>query len=191
MQTEKSLNIQDCFTRFQQGLEDFIVSRTNDRELAKDLTQEVFIRITRYCNKGGEAQHPKAFLYKTALNVIADHYRKEKKGVPLTGMESSDEALAKDHSGRDFDPKFLECIHILVDELDEPYSEAVRMADLQSFSQKEIAEKKGISHSGVKSRVQRGRKMLKERLESIAQKGPESCPCQQKYPDYPENGDFC
>jgi len=44
------------------------------------------------------------------------------------------------------------------------YREALEMAELENISQLEIANRLGISYSGVKSRVQRARQMLKEKL---------------------------
>ena len=53
----------------------------------------------------------------------------------------------------------------MVEELPEPYREAVRLADLEGVPQTELAERLGISVSGTKSRVQRGRQMLRKELE--------------------------
>jgi RNA polymerase sigma-70 factor (ECF subfamily) len=44
------------------------------------------------------------------------------------------------------------------------YCEALCLTELGNLNQKEYAEKIGISYSGVKSRVQRARKMLKDML---------------------------
>ncbi|RDZ06409.1 hypothetical protein C3744_28710 [Priestia megaterium] len=45
------------------------------------------------------------------------------------------------------------------------YLEALELYEFQRLSQKELSEKLGISYSGAKSRVQRGRKKLKHLLE--------------------------
>jgi RNA polymerase sigma-70 factor (ECF subfamily) len=45
-----------------------------------------------------------------------------------------------------------------------PYAEALRAADLEGRSQLDLARSLGLSHSAVKSRVQRARAMLRENL---------------------------
>ncbi|MDA8226295.1 MAG: sigma factor-like helix-turn-helix DNA-binding protein [Desulfitobacterium hafniense] len=52
----------------------------------------------------------------------------------------------------------------MVDSLPETYKQAILLTEFQNMTQKELSEKLGISISGAKSRVQRGRKMLKEML---------------------------
>jgi RNA polymerase sigma-70 factor (ECF subfamily) len=46
------------------------------------------------------------------------------------------------------------------------YRDAVTLADLEGLAQVEAARKAGVSVSGMKSRVQRGRKQLKAVLEA-------------------------
>lgn len=53
----------------------------------------------------------------------------------------------------------------LIDELLEKYREPLRWSELDGLSGREIAERLGISVSGAKSRIQRGRAMLKGVLE--------------------------
>ena len=48
----------------------------------------------------------------------------------------------------------------------EGYREAVQLAELEGLSQQEVAERLGLSLSGAKSRIRRGRGMLKEALEA-------------------------
>ena len=54
------------------------------------------------------------------------------------------------------------CLEPFLRQLPKTYREAVEAVDLKGQSQKVLAEEWGLSHSAVKSRVQRGRKMLKE-----------------------------
>jgi RNA polymerase sigma-70 factor (ECF subfamily) len=52
----------------------------------------------------------------------------------------------------------------MITELPEPYREAVQLTELEGLTQQELATRLGISLSGAKSRVQRGRAMLKDML---------------------------
>lgn len=53
----------------------------------------------------------------------------------------------------------------LIAELPETYREAVQLSELEGLPQHEIARRLGLSLSGAKSRVQRGRALLKDVLE--------------------------
>ena len=53
----------------------------------------------------------------------------------------------------------------MIEQLPEPYREAMRLADLEGISQQEVAARAGISLSGAKSRVQRARQQLREMIE--------------------------
>jgi RNA polymerase sigma-70 factor (ECF subfamily) len=48
--------------------------------------------------------------------------------------------------------------------LPEPYSQALILTEYEGLSQKEMAERLGISFSGAKSRVQRARRKLRDLL---------------------------
>lgn len=52
----------------------------------------------------------------------------------------------------------------LVDGLPEHYRQAVRLSEIEGHAQREVADRLGLSLSGAKSRVQRGRAILRERL---------------------------
>ena len=52
----------------------------------------------------------------------------------------------------------------MIESLPEPYGDAVRLYELDGLPQQAIADRLGLSLSGAKSRVQRGREKLKEQL---------------------------
>jgi RNA polymerase sigma-70 factor (ECF subfamily) len=53
------------------------------------------------------------------------------------------------------------CVPAMINALSEPYREALHLSSVEGLSQQVIAEQLGVSLSGVKSRVQRGRAQLK------------------------------
>lgn len=57
------------------------------------------------------------------------------------------------------------CVSLFVAALPSPYREAVTFVELEGRTAKEAAEMVGISVSGMKSRVQRGRAQLRELFE--------------------------
>ena len=139
--------------------------KTSDRERAKDFVQETFTRVWSFLSEGGQLTNPKAFLYRTAGNLIIDWYRKAK---PV----SLDEAL---EAG--FDPG-LDLSAALVDQLDgrramenfmklEPiYREALSLRFVEDLAPKEIAEILEVSENVVSVRIHRAIKKLREILEN-------------------------
>lgn len=53
------------------------------------------------------------------------------------------------------------CLTPMLERLPEPYREAVRLTELNGVSQVDVAGRLGLSVSGMKSRVQRGRRLLR------------------------------
>ena len=57
----------------------FIFLKVNSQEVAQDLCSETFLRTWEKFKQGKEnpIDNPSAFLYRTARNLIIDHYRKK------------------------------------------------------------------------------------------------------------------
>jgi RNA polymerase sigma-70 factor (ECF subfamily) len=54
----------------------------------------------------------------------------------------------------------------MIERLSEDYRQAVTLVDLEGLAQQEAAAQLGLSLSGMKSRVQRGRRQLRDMLEA-------------------------
>jgi RNA polymerase sigma-70 factor, ECF subfamily len=137
--------------------------RVHDRELAKDLTQESFTRVWNALSGGTKIDNMKAFLFRTANNLIIDYYRKKK--------EASLDALAEEG----FDPASSDHEHVedlalarealeAVSELEESYRNIILMRYVSDLSIGEIAEIIGESENVVSVRIHRGVKKLQRIL---------------------------
>jgi RNA polymerase sigma-70 factor (ECF subfamily) len=141
-------------------LERFIRSRVPDEQTAHDLLQDVYLKIHRNIDTLHDDDRMQAWVYQIARNTIHDFYRSEKSTLEITEMlpapdeESEDEITAR----------LAQSVRRMLDLLSDDYREALLLVDYEGLSQKELAERLGISLSGAKSRVQRGRKMLRELL---------------------------
>jgi RNA polymerase sigma-70 factor, ECF subfamily len=82
--------ISEIYARYATSILRFLYARVNERELAQDLTQEVFIRVIK--NIGGfEYRDEKSFLawlYAIAANMLTSYYRRH--GNPATPLEHQD-----------------------------------------------------------------------------------------------------
>lgn len=103
-----------------------------------------------------------AWLSQIARHAIVDYYRKRAMVVdPAEAPEDVAEESDEDHNRN---AEILSCLSPMIEQLPERYREAILLTDLQGLTQKEMADKLGLSLSGAKSRVQRGREKLKEML---------------------------
>jgi RNA polymerase sigma-70 factor (ECF subfamily) len=136
----------------------FIRRRVDDDHVADDLLQETFLRIHRNISSLDREDRLAAWVYQIARNVISDHFRRGGKGLSLLpGAQAAGD-------GDDLDG-FRQRAGVwllgLVDLLPEKYRQAVQLSEVEGLSQQEVADRLGLSLSGAKSRIQRGRTMLR------------------------------
>jgi RNA polymerase sigma-70 factor (ECF subfamily) len=151
------------WTHLSSDLRWFIRRRVSDDHVADDLFQETFVRVHRNIGTLQEADRLAAWVYQIARNVIHDHHRKATNStVALADADPADE--------RDDHLSELRCrgagwLDEMIRSLPEGYRDAVQLAEIEGLSQQEVGDRLGLSLSGAKSRLQRGRKMLKDILE--------------------------
>jgi RNA polymerase sigma-70 factor (ECF subfamily) len=148
--------------------------RLSDRERALELTQETFMKVWQYAQKGGQdIKSLRPFLYRTLRNLIIDEYRKHK-AVSLEAMAERAQMDVEDYMtpdesntleaavGRHEGKRALAALK----DLAEPYREAVVMRYIDGLSPQEIAKAIGESENVVSVRVHRGLKKLRAILET-------------------------
>lgn len=153
---------------FHQKLRGFILKRVNNPADADDILQEVFVRIYQRLTTLQESDRLQSWIFTITRNAIIDHYRKVKRQPEFTS-ETALETLAMDPEPDIFNQQMAGCLRPLLQQLPEPYREAIQLAELEGMTQAAIAQELGISLSGMKSRVQRGRQKLKEVLQTCCQ----------------------
>lgn len=140
----------------------YLRRRVADEHQADDLLQETFVRIHRHIDTLTSADRVAAWVFQIARRVLIDHYRQQAGAAPpLADFEPAGT------DDRQSQLRFRAGLWLeeLVGQLDEPYREAVRLAEIEGLPQKEVARRLGLSLSGAKSRIQRGRVLLKKVLE--------------------------
>lgn len=126
---------------------------------AEDVVQDVLERLAR--RGSDDLDDLRAFLWQATRNAVTDHYRR------TAARTRAAEALRvePDDAPADDDRAFLAgCMEPFVWRLPEPYREALMLTDLGGLSQQQAALKLGLSPSGMRTRVQRGRALLKKDL---------------------------
>lgn len=151
---------QQVWDEFSTALRQFIRRRVRDDHVADDLLQDVFVRIHDKLGSLDDEERIVAWLFRIARNVVADHYRRRSDDT-LDEKETATEQVTSDEN---INEQVGQWLVNRIAELPEDSREAVTQSELKGVRQTEIAERIGLSASGAKSRVQRGRKMLKESL---------------------------
>ena len=130
-----------------------------------DLVQETFLRIHTRLDDLRDPDRLAPWVYRIARSVWVDRGRRRRPEQP-SAVGLTDEDLSVTPAPPD--PTLLVAAWLpgLVETLPEPYREAVRLSELEGHSQAEVARMLGISPSGARSRVQRGRRLLREQLEA-------------------------
>lgn len=150
--------IADFWLEHKVRLRAYISRRVRESHDVDDILQEVFIKA--HVNLHALKLHGSisAWLYRIAANAIADHYRSQR---PL---EKLPDELAAAKTEGDHIAELAGCLRPLIDDLPDSYRVALVLSEIEGRPQKEVAERLGISLSGAKSRVQRGREKLRQRL---------------------------
>lgn len=135
----------------------YISRRVQAGDAVDDILQNVFLKAFQHLHTVKSRESIRAWLFRIASNAIADHYRSQK-----SMSELPDELAAPDD--QDHITELATCLQPLIGDLPETYRSAIILSEIDGRPLKEVARHLGISLSGAKSRVQRGRDHLRRKL---------------------------
>jgi RNA polymerase sigma-70 factor (ECF subfamily) len=148
--------------------------RLSDRERAFELTQEAFLRVWEYIQKGQQINEFRPFLYRTLRNLIIDEYRKSKSssleamiehdenGATIETLMPKDESNTLEAAIERFDGARALA---MLEKVPDLYREVLIMRYVEGLTPREIALAVGESENVVSVRIHRGLKKLKVLLE--------------------------
>ena len=146
----------------------FVGRRVGDPHTADDLAQDVLLRLHRNIGQLRDDQRLDAFAYAIARNAIIDHYRAQarRREIPSepTELTASIDAHPASSDAPDAREQLGRCLEPLVRRLAPPYREALMLTDLGQLSQVEAAQRIGLTVPGMKARVQRARRQVRDLL---------------------------
>lgn len=141
----------------------FIRSRVRDEHLVEDLVQETLLKVYRRISTLRESEKLTSWAMSIARRNVADAFR-DQTAISEVALEESDTPVV-DSQTEFFDNEILACVFTtLLDAIPEKYAYAVRRCDAEGVKQKRLAEELGLSFSAAKSRVQRGRLLMREKF---------------------------
>ena len=140
-------------------LRGFIRRRVANDAEAEDILQDVFLKLAKRADEVPEPAKLPGWVFLITRNAIIDHYRTRKETIPVpeTLVDETEVASAEIVG-------LNASLRRMIGSLPEPYRETMQLTAIGGVSQVELAKRLGISVSGAKSRVQRGRQALKKML---------------------------
>lgn len=155
---------QDVATR----LRPFVARRVSPAEI-DDVMQDIFIRMQRGLPALRDEDRFTSWLFQIARSSVAEHMRTRSRH-PLPDGDDAEEAAAEPaDDDREAMRSLATCVTVFVAALASPYREAITLVELEGLTAREAADMAGISVSGMKSRVQRGREQLRRMLEQCCE----------------------
>lgn len=156
---------------------------TRSRPAAEDLVQETFLKAWRSFHTFDAGTNARAWLYRILMNAHIDHYRRAARAPEVVDQEDVGDfylyarAQESDEYRRAGDPEEILFSQIMdadvksaLEQVPEPFRQAVILADLEEFSYREIAEILDIPIGTVMSRLYRGRRRLQRLLWDYARR---------------------
>ncbi|MBO5473696.1 MAG: RNA polymerase sigma factor [Lachnospiraceae bacterium] len=126
---------------------------------AQDAVQDTFCRYLEQNKRFADKEHEKAWLIRVATNRCRDMQR-----LRLRHPKVELEKITASYEAPDYNEVIAELI-----KLPPSIKSAVYLHYIEGYKLTEVSEMLGISSNAVKKRLQRGRKMLKLRLEDSQQ----------------------
>ena len=165
MEAVKNGNLQQAsvlFERYNKRIFNFLARMTMDREVAEDLTQNVFLRMIKYKSSYREGNKFQSWIYQVARNVFSDHYQSVKnKRADFVDVERMGDRMAdNDESERmDEQEKLLERSMSM---LNEEQRELLVLTRFQHMKYEEVAVIMNTTVANIKVKVHRAIGKLRE-----------------------------
>lgn len=142
---------------------------TGDDEEARDLAQDVLIRLQRGLSRYRRGNF-EGWLYRTTVNAFRDRLRKRKRlredALPEDPPQMRTGRIVEDEIARG---ELHSVVQLALVKLPPEYREAVVLRDLEGRSYDEIAEILDIPAGTVRSRIHRGREALRQLLQTYVE----------------------
>jgi RNA polymerase sigma-70 factor, ECF subfamily len=166
---------QEIVRRYKNPITNFIYRMIDDYERAVELSQETFIRIYTSAARYEANYSFSTYIYRIATNLAISELRRrtrrrfvsfftpfnDDKGDPVE-LDPQDEKPLQDESM--IDDERRKAVARAIKSLPEKYRAAIVLRDVEGFSYDRIAETLNLSEGTVKSRINRARNLLKEKL---------------------------
>lgn len=157
----------------------FALRLTSDPSDAEDLVQDTIVKAFRFFSSYEKGTNAKAWLFRILKNSYINNYRKKSKQpnqVDYDEVSTFYETIRAERTDTsDLEDKMFrdlidDDISNALDELPEDFRTVVLLCDVEDFTYEEIANMLDVPIGTIRSRLHRGRNLLKAQLLDYAQK---------------------
>ncbi|MEL7832988.1 sigma-70 family RNA polymerase sigma factor [Fodinibius sp. Rm-B-1B1-1] len=157
----------------------FALRLTSDPSDAEDLVQDTIVKAFRFFSSYEKGTNAKAWLFRILKNSYINNYRKQSKKpnqVDYDEVSSFYETIRADRTDTsDLEDKMFrelvdDDISQALEELPEDFRTVVLLCDVEGFTYEEIANMLDVPIGTIRSRLHRGRNLLKAQLKEYAEK---------------------
>ena len=148
---------QQIWAEFGDRLRAFVARRVGNEADAEDILQDVFLRIHTRLDTLGDERKLTSWVYQITRNAIADHYRGRRPATTLP-----DSVVVAEAPPEDVAKELLPGLGPMLERLTAKDREALLLTEVKGLTQRELANRLGLSVPGAKSRVQRARHKLRQ-----------------------------
>lgn len=143
----------------------FLSARLGNRQVAEDVAHDAYVRVLERSSEM-PIEHPRAFLYCTALNLVIDGHRRNRlrQVEPLEVLDNDERFFSPaPHLSMDVVQR-LDLMQRALGELAGPCRDCFLMRKLDGLSHQEIAERLDISRSLVEKHIVNAMKHCRLRM---------------------------
>ena len=164
-------------THYSGSVYSLVVGMVSESSDAADITQDVFLKAFRGIRGFRRGSSLKTWLYRIAIREALNHRRwlwrhhRQQDSIDLDPASGHASMEIEDEGSTPFDQaachEVQQAVQRALQSVPDVYRSAVILRDLEGMSYEEVAEVLNVSVGTVKSRILRGRRMLREILEPM------------------------
>ena len=158
-----------AWQELERHLRPYLARRVASPSDIDDLLQDIFVRLHQGLSTLQDEERFGGWVYRIANNAIVDKARQRARAPQLDSGDDIEAGALAESADESLQSELGECVSLFVSRLPSPYREAVTLTELEGLTQKDAAEMLGVSLSGLKSRVQRGRDKIRHMFEECCQ----------------------
>ncbi|MCQ2996649.1 sigma-70 family RNA polymerase sigma factor [Pseudomonas syringae] len=147
----------------------FLNARLGNRQAAEDIVHDTYLRVLER-SSNTPIEQPRAFLYRTALNLVIDGHRRNvlRQTESLDVLENEECYFSPSPQATIDTGQRLDMVQRALAELPELCRESFLLRKLEGLSHPEIAERLGISNSLVEKHIVNAMKHCRVRMRQWA-----------------------
>lgn len=158
----------EIYDKYIDSIYRFAFIKTNSQINAEDIVSEVFTRYWQSLQKNTAIDNERAFLYKTARNIVIDFYRKKGRAPEIISTDTDFDIASNENLQDQANLSFeLGTIKNAISQLKDDYQNVVIWHYLDDMDINEVARVMGKSEPATRMLLSRALKEIREKTQEI------------------------